>query len=90
MITKRRVSAKRKPTISNHDIVGIAEQVRALLQRQGCTPTQATEACVQVLAGFALDDANDNVFRAAATVRRVSEARADQIERGVFAASGRQ
>lgn len=62
-----------------------AHQMRTWLQEHTCCPSHAADVLLLVLAGFTLDDADDNVHEAAATLKRVSRDLAERIRKGEIA-----
>ncbi|HEY0684683.1 MAG TPA: hypothetical protein VGD45_20270 [Steroidobacter sp.] len=66
------------------DIERVAHEVRLQIQQSTCCPLHAGEVLMHVLAGFALDDANDNPHQAAATIMRGAKEYAQRVRTGRF------
>jgi hypothetical protein len=73
-----------RPTLTGEQMDALAHEMRLLLQERACCPGHASAVCVRMLAGFALDDADDNTTKAAATLTRVAHQIAGEIRRGKY------
>lgn len=66
------------------DVERVAHEVRLLIQQSTCCPLHAGQVLMHVLAGFALDDANDNPHKAAATIMKGAKQYAQLVRTGGF------
>lgn len=71
-------------TMSPADVERVAHEVRLLIQQSTCCPLHAGDVLMHVLAGFALDDANDNPHKAAATIMKGAKQCAQRVRTGRF------
>lgn len=76
--------------MTHDDIERVANELRQCLQDRTCCPWHAIQVCMTVLAGFALDDAENDLSKAASNIRAVLRSFAAEIERGRFAMVRRQ
>lgn len=71
-------------TMTSAQIEQLANELRVLLQQRTCCPKHASELLLMMMAGFAMDDANDDRHKAASMIRREAKALASQIEAGRY------
>lgn len=68
--------------MSPADVERVAHEIRLQIQRTTCCPLHAGEVLMRVLAGFALDDANDNPHKAAAAIMKGAKQYAQLVRTG--------
>lgn len=66
------------------DFERVAHEVRLLAQERTCCPHHAGETLMLVLAGFALDDTDDDPHQAAAKILREAKRFAHAVRTGQF------
>lgn len=70
--------------MSQAAIETIANEIRAVIQERTCCAAHAGEMLMFVMAGFALDDAEDDRAAAGVMIRREADALAKRIEGGTY------
>jgi len=78
------IPADERATMSEAEMEQLANELRLVLQDRTCCPGHASSVCFRMLAAFALDDANDNRTKAAATLTRTAQQLAKEIRRGTY------
>lgn len=78
------LTAETKVTMTGAEIEQLANELRVVIQHRTCCPEHAGELLLMMMAGFALDDARQDRFKAAATMRRAVKGLANQIEQGKY------
>jgi hypothetical protein len=73
-----------RPTMSPAQVEQVANELRVLLRERTCCPEHAGQVLLHVMAGFCLDDADDDRHRAATKLRRAAKVLADDIAAGRF------
>jgi hypothetical protein len=71
-------------TMTESEIEALSNEVRRLLQQRTCCPHHAGDVLLCVMASFALDDAGDDIERAARTVQRSAKNLSKHIRKGAF------
>lgn len=71
-------------TMTPADVERVAHAIRLEIQQRTCCPSHAGDVLLLVLAGFALDDANDNGIQAAATIMCGAKQVAGKVRSGRF------
>jgi len=70
--------------MTREQIEVLANELRAQLRVSTCCAPHASAVCLHALAGFALDDANDNAQEAARTLVLAAKAIACDLRAGKF------
>lgn len=71
-------------TLTPGEVQALANELRITLQQRTCCPRHAADVCLHILAGFALDDADQNTAVAARGLTNAAAGLASKIRRGAF------
>ena len=73
-------------TMTHEEVELLAHELRLLIQRRTCCAEHAGDVLLHVMAGFCLDDAQDNPKLAAMTLTKAAAKLAKDIRAGQFIA----
>jgi hypothetical protein len=76
--------SQEQSAMTPQDVEVLAHNLRLYIQSETCCPHHAGEVLLRVLAGFALDDAEDDKHEAAATLVKGVKQCANKIRSGEF------